>query len=336
MRKKRLFPGLWAFFWLFAVAASPVRAAGETLGFGLISSASPQAVVDSWQPLLTDMEQRLGMAVAPRIYDDYAGVIWAMAAGNVQIAWLGNKSAIEAVDRAGGEVALRTVDTGGRTEYFAHCIVRADARLADMDDVLARAGELTFGDGDANSTSGHVIPGYYLFAARRLDPRAIFKRVVQNNHENNFLAVADGRVDVATGNSVDLERLQRRYPEKFSKIRIIWTSPPVPSDPVVWRADLPAGLKDRIREFLLDYGQPSFGKSSEQLARETAVLAAMARSGFRRSDNRQLLSTRIIELHRERSRLLCEGVLDQQERQQRLTALDAKLDDLQSQGAEAP
>jgi len=305
--------------------AAPAPAAAESLGFGLISAASAEAVTGYWRPLLDDLGARLGITIEAKVYDDYAGVIWGMKAGAVQIAWLGNKSAIEAVDRAGGEVAFQVVDTDGRTEYFSHLIVNAHSDLSGAEDVFAKAATLTFGDGDINSTSGHVIPGYYLFTTRGLDPREIFKRVVQNNHENNFLGVAEGRIDVATSNNVDLERFQASHPNRSRDVKIIWTSPPIPADPIVWRADLPAALKAGIRDFLLDYGRPSPGKSPERRAKEVGILTGMARSGFRESDNRQLIPIRIIELNRLRSRVLTNDAVDPEERLRRLDDIDEKL-----------
>jgi phosphonate transport system substrate-binding protein len=327
MRKPSLLAGICTLL-LVLGSLLPAMAGGEPLAFGLISSAAPKTQLAAWQPFLDDMAKSLERPVEARCSAEYAGVIWAMAAGTVRIAWLGNKSAIEAVDRAGGEVALRAVDPAGHTEYFSHLLVRKGSGLTTVDDVFARAGELTFGDGDTNSTSGHVVPDYYLFAARGATPRTVFKRVVQGSHEENFLGVADGRLDVATGNSVDLDRFRKLYPQQAREIDAVWTSPPIPSDPIVWRADLPADLKDRIRKFFLDYGQPGPGKPPAQLAREKAILAAMTRSGFHNSDNTQLLAIRTIELHRERSRLASRYGQTQQDRE-KLAAIDDTLRRLQ-------
>jgi phosphonate transport system substrate-binding protein len=315
---------------LLGVVLLPVRPAlaRDSLGFGLIATFSPNALLDQWQPLLDDMAAALGVPVTPRLYDDYAGVIWAMAAGHVQVAWLGNKSAIEAVDRAGGEVACQAVEVDGRTEYNALLIARADSGLCTVDDVFARAGELTYGDGDVNSTSGHVIPGHFLFAPRGVEPRAVFRRVVQNNHEDNFLGVAEGRLDVATGNTINLAGSMARHPEAAPAVTVVWTSPPIPSDPLVWRADLDTSDKEAIRAFLLGYGREAPEKSPQDLEREQAVLRQMHRAGFRASDNGQLRSVRRIELNRQRSRVLADAGLPRDERLRRLAVIDAKLDAL--------
>ena len=295
------------------------------LGFGLVATSAPGAVRDRWQPLLDDMAEALGLMVQPTIYDDYAGVIWAMANGDIQVACVGNKIAIEAVDRAGAEVAFKAVEADGRAGYNSLLIAGADSGLATVVDMFARAGELTYGDGDINSTSGHVIPGHCLFAPRGVEPRNVFRRVVQNNHEENFLGVAAGRLDVATGNSLNLTTSTASYPQAAAAVKVIWTSPLIPSDPIVWRADLEPARKEAVRAFLLGYGRPGPGKLPERLDREQAVLHGMARAGFQESDNSQLLPVRRMELERQRSRILTDVALPQSERLRRLAALDKKL-----------
>ena len=308
-----------------AVSSARPVPAGEGLGFGLIATSSPNVLRGQWQPLLDDMAAAIGVPVTARLFDDYAGVIWAMAAGHVQMAWLGNKSAIEAVDRAGAEVVFQAVEADGRTEYNAVLLARSDSGLRTVEDVFARAGELTYGDGDSNSTSGHVIPGHYLFAPRRIEPRTVFRRVVQNNHEANFLGVAEGRLDVATGNTINLAGSMARHPEAGRAVAVIWTSPPIPSDPLVWRTDLDNARQKAIRSFLLGYGRETPGKTPQRLTHEQAVLEGMHRAGFRTSDNRQLISVRRIELTRQRSCILADAGLPPDERLSRLAAIDAGL-----------
>lgn len=297
----------------------------DALVFGLIATASPKTVLAQWEPLLADLGQFLGRPVRPQVFEDYAGVVWAMAAGHVHMAWLGNKSAIEAVDRAGGEVALQALGNDGQAAYHSVLLARADSGVATAEDMFARASALAYGDGDVNSTSGHVIPDYYLFSRRGLEPRAIFRRVAQNNHEDNFLAVADGRLDVATGNTVNLARSAALHPEAASRVAVIWTSPPIPGDPLVWRADLDARTKASVRDFFIGYGRAAPGKAQDALAREQAVLGAMERGGFKASDNDQLREVRRIELHQRRNRLLSDSGLPQQERLRRLKDIETAM-----------
>jgi phosphonate transport system substrate-binding protein len=311
---------------LCAVLLSPpVRAEEEALHFGLISSMSPQSLQEIWQPLVEDMSAAIGRKVVADTYDDYAGVIWAMGADKVQIAWTGNKSAIEAVDRANAEVAFQSIDKDGRPGYWSYLIAPAASPLSNERDVLAKATGLSFGYGDSNSTSGYAVPGYYLFALNHVDPYAAFKRVTQGNHESNFLAVAEGRADVATSNSVNLEQLKERWPDKAKAVKIIWISPLIPSDPILWRKSLPEPLKNRIRVFLLQYGREAPNKPAERVEREKRILARMTWSGIKLSSDRQLVPIRQLELYHARVVAETDHSLSAEQRRQRLSDIDTSL-----------
>src|SRR3546814_12323695 len=78
--------------------------------------------------------------------------------------------------------------------------------------MLKNAKTLTFGNGDPNSTSGFLVPGYYVFAKNNVDAKQIFKRTLNASHEVNALSVANKQVDVATFNTEGMERLQETNP----------------------------------------------------------------------------------------------------------------------------
>src|SRR5687768_173192 len=74
------------------------------LNFGIISTETSANLKTAWQPLLDDMQKITGIKVNAFFAPDYAGVIEGMRFNKVQVAWMGNKSGAEAVDRASGEV----------------------------------------------------------------------------------------------------------------------------------------------------------------------------------------------------------------------------------------
>src|SRR3546814_1422545 len=90
---------------------------------------------------------------------------------------------------------------------------------------LKNAKTLTFGNGDPNSTSGFLVPGYYVFAKNNVDAKQIFKRTLNASHEVNALSVANKQVDVATFNTEGMERLQETNPAKAAQLKVIWKSP---------------------------------------------------------------------------------------------------------------
>ena len=79
--------------------AAPARAA-EEINFGIISTESSTNLKKIWDPFLADMQKGTGLKINAFFASDYAGVIEGMRFKKVQIAWFGNKSAMEAVDRA--------------------------------------------------------------------------------------------------------------------------------------------------------------------------------------------------------------------------------------------
>ena len=83
------------------------------------------------------MEKKTGLKVNGFFASDYAGVIEAMRFNKVQIAWYGNKSAMEAVDRSNGEIFAQTVDKDGNPGYWSHIIVhKASSPFKKLDDIL--------------------------------------------------------------------------------------------------------------------------------------------------------------------------------------------------------
>ena len=155
------------------LVTSPVGAQElKEINFGIISTESSQNLRSEWQPILDDMAKKTGAKVNAFFASDYAGIIEGMRFNKVHIAWFGNKSAMEAVDRANGEVFAQMVNADGTQGYYSHLIVHKDSPLKSLDDMLKQGKSLSFGNGDPNSTSGFLVPSYYVFAQNKIDPKA--------------------------------------------------------------------------------------------------------------------------------------------------------------------
>jgi phosphonate transport system substrate-binding protein len=322
MKLKKLFSGLTAGVAMTAMLAAPqISQADEmkTLNFGLISTESSQNLRTRWEPFLADMSEDLGMEVKPFFASDYAGIIQAMRFDKVDVAWLGNKSAMEAIDRAGGEIFAQEVDFSGNPGYWSVLIAHKDNdQINSVDDVLNRAGELVFGNGDPNSTSGFLVPSYYVFAKNGVEPKKIFKRMTNASNEANFLAVANGQVDVATNSTGTLGRIQVTHPDKYDQVKVVWKSPLIPSDPIVWRKNLPENAKSKIYDFFMSYGTTG----DEQ---ELAVLKALQWAPFKSSNDDQLLLIRQLELFKQRALIAADDKLSSGEKKEKLGEIDAQL-----------
>ncbi|MBN2753150.1 MAG: phosphonate ABC transporter substrate-binding protein [Rhodospirillaceae bacterium] len=296
----------------------------KVLKFGIISTESSQALKAGFDPFLKDMEKALGVKVKPFFAPDYAGIIEGMRFDKVDIAWLGNKSALEAVDRAGAEIFAQTVDVTGNPGYWSLLLVHKDSTIKSLKDVLTCDKSLTFGNGDPNSTSGFLVPSYYVFAKNKVDPKACFKVVRNASHEVNAMAVANKQVDVATNNTESIDRLKKVHPKEAGEIREIWRSPLIPADPIVWRKNLDNDAKDKIYSFFLRYGRTG---DLKKIKHEHDVLADMS-SGwapFIASSDLQLIPIRQMQAFRDKMKAEANTGMDPKEKAEKIAKLDAQL-----------
>lgn len=305
---------------LFTTAMVHAQDAEKTLNFGIISTESSKNLKQDWQPVLDEMSKRLGIKVNAFFASDYAGVIEGMRFGKVQLAWVGNKSAMEAVDRAGAEVFAQVINPDGSEGYYSMVGVNQDSPMKNLADVLKNARSLNFGIGDPNSTSGFLVPSYYIFAKNNLDSKTAFKTIRSANHESNILAVANKQVDAAVFASDTLDRITARLPESASKVRVIWKSPLIAADPLVWRKDLPAAIKTKIKDFFVNYG-----RTGPNAAQEKAQLDKLQFSGFKSSTDAQLNPVRQLELFKDKTKIEADTTLNVDEKKAKLDDIDRKL-----------
>lgn len=295
-----------------------VASIAQEINFGVISTDSASAQRDRWEPFFRDMEKKTGLKVTSFYAPDYAGVIEAMRFNKVQVAWYGNKAAMEAVDRASGEVFAQVVFADGSMGYRSVLITQKDSPYKSLNDVLKNGKSINFGIGDPNSTSGFLVPSYYVFAQNNVDSRTAFKTIRSASHGANIQAVLANQLDVATNNTEEMDKLQATKPELMEKLRVIWTSPLIPSDPFVWRKDLDPAVKAKLKAFVLGYAK-------SDAAEKTVLKNIYNYGGFRESSNDQLVPIRQLELFRDRTKVAADDKLSGDEKAKMLAEIDKKL-----------
>ena len=306
----------------------PLEGDPKVVNFGIISTESTQNLKTAWVPLIEDMEAAIGLPVKPFFAPDYAGVIEAMRFGKVHVAWFGNKSAMEAVDRAGGEVFVQEIKADGKQGYYSHILVNADNdKINSLEDLFATcaARSANFGIGDPNSTSGFLVPSFYVFAQNGVDPKKCFKTVRNANHETNLMAVANKQVDAAANTSEQVARSKKTAPEAAKNIKIIWTSPLIPSDPLVYRRDLSKSMKAKIKGFFLSYGR--LGPDAEK---QQAVLNGLGSGGggYTDSSNAQLIPIRQLSLFSQKLKIEADSRMNAADKAAKISQIEAKLSEL--------
>jgi phosphonate transport system substrate-binding protein len=305
------------------IGASAVASAQTPeINFGVISTEASINQKKNWEPFLQAMSQATGLKVNGFYATDYAGVIEAMRFNKIQIAWYGNKSGMEAVDRANGEVIARVVSRDGSVGYYSHIIVHKDSPFSKLEDILKCDKSLDFGLGDPNSTSGFLVPTAYIFAANNIDPKSCFKTVRNGSHQANAMAVANKQVAAATNNSEDLQRVATTAPQARDQIKIIWTSPLIPLDPIVWRKDLDPAVKTKLYTFLLSYGRIG---SDDELKTAKGILANLVWSPFQPSSNNQLIPIRVLEANKGLMKVQGDEKLSAEDKSKQIAAIRAEI-----------
>jgi phosphonate transport system substrate-binding protein len=266
----------------------------KSLVFGLITPRSAAETREGWQPFVDRMAIAIRTPMEVRTYAKQGDLVSAFRNGEVDVAWMGNAPALEVVESGSGVVFAQLVTKSAGAGYNSVLVVPKTSKLRSLTDVLQEARSLRFGDGDVNSTSGHLVPYYFAFQKNGIENTSgLFKKVSNNSHQKNMMLIAKGELDVATANTVEMVLFARDFPQLAQQLRVVWESPVIPQSPLLWKVTLPAELKRKILQFTVSYGTSS--------TEERAVLEKLNDlTGFRKSSNRQLVPVADIEMFKAR------------------------------------
>ncbi len=262
--------------------------------FSILSAESQTSAEADWAPFLADMSKATGRPVKAFYGSNYTALIEGMRFKQTDLGWFTNQSGLEAVRRANGEVFARSVNPTGIDGYEAVIIVKKGSGLT-LDKILACDKTVNFGMGDAKSTSGTLAPMTYLFAPKNIDPATCFKTLRSANHETNLFSVAGGMLDAATNNTASMDRLRLLNTDvaktTLGNVEIVWRSPRIPEDPLIWRKDLDPALRKKLADFMFSYG---VGDTPEA-ARQRKILEQIQTKPFVAADASHLLPVREME-----------------------------------------
>ncbi|MEA5551215.1 phosphonate ABC transporter substrate-binding protein [Anabaena cylindrica UHCC 0172] len=305
--------------------SSTSKAEIKEINFGILSTESQANQKPLWEPMIAAMSKEIGIPIKPFFVTQYAAVIEAMRFGKVQAAWLGGKSYIEATKNANAEVFAQVVAEDGTKGYYSHLItnknnpILKEAKAEGGDKyVIKNASKLTFAFNDPSSTSGFLVPSYYIFTKNNIDPKKAFKRLIfAGNHEACAMAVANQQIDVATVSDEALARLALTNPQAREKIEIIWKSTMIPSDPLAYRQDLSADIKKKFQDFFYNY-------------KDKEVLAKFKISGFAPAEDKMWNPIRELDISKQIQETKSKDNLSAEEKKTKLDELNKQLKEVQS------
>jgi phosphonate transport system substrate-binding protein len=230
---------------------------------GLLGGENTQDRLARYNEFQKLLAERLGMPVKLFPAADYAGVMQAIAAGQLDGAQFSGSSFAGAwLDCKCIEPVVVPREKDGSVYYIAVMLVRADSGIKSLQDMKGHS----LAWADPNSTSGYLIPSATLKGMGiKLDDGAYFSKTgFAGGHEQGIISVLNKQYDAAvtwtSGLGEESEGYSRgalrtmvdKHMLKMSDISIIWHSGKIPNGPWALRSDLPPELKATFRAFLLD------------------------------------------------------------------------------------
>jgi phosphonate transport system substrate-binding protein len=240
-------------------AASPTCPDGR-IRFGVEPFEDPARLTPAYQVLADALSQRLGCPVDLQVVEDYSAEVLAMQNGRLDVAQFGPLGYVFASERAHAEPVASFADaTGALSTYTAGIWVPADSPITDVAGLRGRSLALS----SAGSTSGDALPRKALADAGLAE--ADVRIDYAGGHPEALLALVNGTVDAAEINSQQLRSATDAGTFDTAGFRQIWTSEPIPNDPITVRGDLDPAVKAAVRDALL-------GLTPEQVAQVGALL----------------------------------------------------------------
>lgn len=256
---------LATFFRIASFVLLPLLAAGnlqaaDALRVGLIPSEDSQAMIESSKQVLDTLQTQLGMPVEPFVATDYNGIIEALRSGKLDVAYLGPFSYVLATTVADVEAfSVAVTKKSGQSTYKSLIIARKESGIHDLASLKGH----TFAFVDPSSASGHLFPKAGLEQAG-FDPDTLFSRVIfSGSHDASILAVANGKVDAAAVADRILAAEVAKGLVKQDDFQVVWTSPPIPESPMVWRKALDPALKQKIAAALASIKDVPWGDQGQ-------------------------------------------------------------------------
>jgi len=203
---------------LLCLAACKPQTATTTLRVSMIPTTDPSKATREMQPLIDYLGKQTGAKVEMTIPTNYAAVVEALVNDQVDVAHLGGFTYVQASRRAG---VKPLVQRDRDHEFHSKFVTQPKSPIQSLADLKGRS----FAFGDVNSTSGHLMPEYFMRQAA-VDPQVIAKAIYTGGHDATLLAVANGKVDAGALDEAVFQRLTTTGKVDPATVRVFWTTPP--------------------------------------------------------------------------------------------------------------
>ena len=189
-----------------------------TLRLSMIPTTNPGKIIRESKPFIDYLEKETGTKVELAVPTNYAAVVEAMASDRVDIAYLGGFTYVQVSARAGAKPLVQRQEDQTFHSLF---ITQPDSAIRSLGDLKGHS----FAFGDVNSTSGHLMPAYFM-RQRGVDQAVIDTAIYTGGHDVTALAVANRKVDAGAMDEQVFARMIKEGKLSESEVRVFYTSPP--------------------------------------------------------------------------------------------------------------
>ncbi|MEY4001342.1 MAG: hypothetical protein RI968_460 [Pseudomonadota bacterium] len=253
--------------------ASPMQVyAQQVLRITTIPEEAASEQIRKFTPLAKYLEKSLGMKVEFRPVSDYPAAVEALVNKQIDLAWLGGLTFVQANIRSGGKVIpilQREEDTKFRSVFIA----QTGSGIKKLTDLKGKT--LTFGS--PSSTSGHLMPRSYMLEAG-LNPEKDLTRVAYSGaHDASIAAVVSGRVDAAAVDMTVWKKFVETNKVNTSKVNVFYETPTFFNYNWTIHTDMAPALRGKIEKAFMDLSANNpEGKEILDLARATRFIPTKA------------------------------------------------------------
>lgn len=245
-------------------------ASANTFVFTAIPDQDETKLIERFGIVADYLEEQLGVEVRYIPVKSYAAAVSAFRNNQVQLAWFGGLSGVQArLLVPDSEALAQGIED---PDFKSYIIAHTNTGLKPMDELSdeLRGKTLTFGS--KGSTSARLMPEYFLRQAYGEAPESVFSRVgFSGNHTRTIRLVEAGTYELGAVNYKVWESGVADGSIDESKVSVIWETPGYPDYQWTIRGDVDNrfgdGFKEKVRAALLDMNDPE-------------LLASFPRAGF--------------------------------------------------------
>lgn len=237
------------------MAASFQLRAQNTLRVSAIPDESPTELQRKFKPLGDYLAKETGMKVEFTPVTDYAAVVEALASKKIDMAWLGGFTYVQAKLRTNG--AVTPIIQRAEDEKFTSIFIVPEGSTVKS---LAELKGKTMAFGSPSSTSGHLMPRYFLMQAGLNVDKDLKNIAFSGAHDATVAFVASGKAEAGVLNASVWEKLSEAKNPNALKAKVLAVTPPFYDYNWTVRGELDPALVKKISDaFLkLDAKNPNY------------------------------------------------------------------------------